>query len=240
VKSEPVNGGLVDCTYTAALTRSGNAPVNEPHVIARLKSGPLRTVIIDGRVSFGIVAAGATVTSSDTFTIRRDPRVKLKAPTLAWEIVEAPELIVPSSWGGEWEVTMTYRDATTNEITAVDKVTNVISAEELFGLALFADLASCEGEASDQRFETVCSAERAAAGCDVSVRIQVAGDRQGDTLAGSGQSTVVTSGACGDHTAGNLVEFTGIRLGTAQGGEPGSSLAKKFVRHPLLDILLPE
>jgi hypothetical protein len=167
--------------------------------------------------------------------------VKLKAPTLAWEIVEAPELIVPSSWGGEWEITMTHRDPTTNQITSVDKITDVIQTDELFGVGLFADLANCEGTVSDLHFETVCSGKRTVAGCNVSATLEVTGERQGDTLAGSGQSMIAMSGVCGNRSDGNFVEFIGVRLGVDQGGgQPGSSLVKKFVRHPLVDILLPE
>jgi len=55
-------------------------------VSAELQNYPAQVTVIDGNVSFGDVSAGATVSSSDTFTIRIDRSVPVRNSDLTWRL----------------------------------------------------------------------------------------------------------------------------------------------------------
>lgn len=153
------------------------------------------------------------------------------------------DLRLPASWAGQWEITVTYQNPETNNINAVDELTDVICANEHAGLALFEDLASCTGTSSDTHLEVRCSGEIGNGTCNASATVVVVGERTGDTFMGSGEWNATFSSGCGSLPVpvgeGVAADVSGVRLSTAQNGcgSPSSNLVRKFVRHPLLVVL---
>lgn len=74
---------VYEYTYKASITNNGSDAKN---VIATITSTDPHTIIVDGDLYFGDVAAGATVTSNDTFTIRQDRRYPIDWSKLVWNI----------------------------------------------------------------------------------------------------------------------------------------------------------
>jgi hypothetical protein len=56
------------------------------NVVAELLSAPANVTIIDSQANVGAIAAGATVTSADTFTIRVDRSTPVSALPISWRV----------------------------------------------------------------------------------------------------------------------------------------------------------
>lgn len=83
VSSQRVGRTVFDYTYTAQITNPGPGVRN---VTATVTSTSAKTVIGDGGLAFGEIPTGATVTSSDTFTIRHDRTAPFDPTALVWNI----------------------------------------------------------------------------------------------------------------------------------------------------------
>lgn len=70
-----------DYTYTVDLSDSGVAAQN---VVGTVVSSSPNTLVLKGSVKFGTVPATATITSTDTFTIRQDRRFGFDPASLHW------------------------------------------------------------------------------------------------------------------------------------------------------------
>ena len=88
VRSDRINRTVFDYTYRAKITNRG--PADYLGVSATLTSRSSRTIVVDGSLTFGDIAAGSTVTSSDTFTIRQDRHDPLNPAHLVWQIAGTP------------------------------------------------------------------------------------------------------------------------------------------------------
>ncbi|CDH45406.1 exported hypothetical protein [Candidatus Contendobacter odensis Run_B_J11] len=91
VSSKRISSTVYEYVYRAQLTNSGAAANN---VAATLTSTPQGVTIVDGALSFGNVAAGAVVSSSDTFTVRHDRQYPFNANALAWSTTFDPTFAI--------------------------------------------------------------------------------------------------------------------------------------------------
>ena len=87
VSSQRVSRTDFEYTYRVDVTNTGAAVEG---VTATVTSTAGSTAIVDGEVSFGGVFAGATVTSSDTFTIRQNRTSAFNPGALAWTVKSTP------------------------------------------------------------------------------------------------------------------------------------------------------
>jgi len=150
-------------------------------------------------------------------------------------------LRLSASWAGQWEITLTYQDAATHNVSAVDELTNVICAQEPVGLQLFEDQAHCTGKVSGHRLAVHCTSQFREGACRIKGALQLAVERTGDTLLGSGQWSAVVTGLCGPVVGGGeLIEVSGVRLTKERGActQPRSSVIQKFATHPALLMLM--
>ncbi|MDA8140178.1 MAG: DUF1566 domain-containing protein [Desulfobacteraceae bacterium] len=84
-------------TYRAQVTNTGAAAKN---VMAQATSSSSNTTIIEGLLEFGAVAAGAAVTSSDTFVIRHNRSFPLDWSVLSWRVAQGEAVEVIGVQGG--------------------------------------------------------------------------------------------------------------------------------------------
>jgi hypothetical protein len=84
ISKERVSRVEYDYTYEADITNSGP---DAQDVIATVTSNSPYTLIIDGEINFGDVAAGSTITCSDTFTIRQNRRYPFNWSDLNWDVL---------------------------------------------------------------------------------------------------------------------------------------------------------
>ena len=87
ISSKRITRTLFDFTYKVQITNSGAE--NFGDVVASVTSNAVATTIIDGSVSFGEVAPGATVPSQDTFTLRQDRTILFNPADLVWTVIQA-------------------------------------------------------------------------------------------------------------------------------------------------------
>ncbi|HET6421532.1 MAG TPA: PASTA domain-containing protein, partial [Geobacteraceae bacterium] len=86
-----------DYVYKASITNTGPAVTG---VTASAASTSAYIKILQGNLTFGNVPANATVTSSDTFTVRHDRRGAFDTTKLVWSIKVAPsQVTVPNVVG---------------------------------------------------------------------------------------------------------------------------------------------
>jgi hypothetical protein len=71
-------------SYTVNITNSGTAAASS--VSATVSSNAAATMVVNGTVSFGNVAAGQTVTSTGTFTIQQNRTVAFNPAALSWSV----------------------------------------------------------------------------------------------------------------------------------------------------------
>lgn len=83
VSSKRVSRVEYEYTYRADVTNDGQDAKN---VMAQVTSNSPYTTIIEGNLEFGDVAAGSSVTSSDTFIIKQDRRYPFGWLALTWYI----------------------------------------------------------------------------------------------------------------------------------------------------------
>ncbi len=158
--------------------------------------------------------------------------------------------IIPGIWAGEWEITITYRDATTNDIVAVNETTGVICPDDPIGLALlegvanehsYVDRVACSGLALEDSIQAVCTVQGSYDTCDFNGRLQFGMDlMSGDALSGAGAWTLTAAG-CDPPllSEGQTFVILGIRLSPDTAGlcaAPTSSLLQKFL-YPLLPFV---
>jgi len=141
------------------------------------------------------------------------------------------DLRVPEAWGGEWEITTTYRKITTNSITATDDTTAFIRTDEPFGLGPAVKAGNCAGSVSDAHLQIQCTGQATSGPCTLGTSVQLSADRTNETINGSGMVTMTVSGNCGPIANTALtVQISGHRLSLNQDPfGPGTTLVKSFV-----------
>ncbi len=88
VSQTRVGRTIFEYTYRADLANNGAVDVLS--AAGALTSGSPNTVVVDGSLGFGAVAAGATATSNDTFSFRQNRRYPFDWADLAWDIAFEP------------------------------------------------------------------------------------------------------------------------------------------------------
>ena len=87
VSEQPQKGSMALFTYRATLTNGGGALAS---AIATATSLSSKTKIVDGTLTFGPVAAGGTLVSSDTFSLSRSPKQRFDWADIVWTVVAVP------------------------------------------------------------------------------------------------------------------------------------------------------
>ena len=86
VSEQTQKNSIID-TYRATLTNGGSALASATATLRPIQGS---TKIVDGSLTFGPVAAGGAVVSTDTFAISRNSNSKLDLSTLSWTITGTP------------------------------------------------------------------------------------------------------------------------------------------------------
>jgi hypothetical protein len=100
VSSERVGRTVFLYTYRVNVVNTGGDALNTRAVVS---SSAATTVVTDGDVAFGDVAANGTVTSLDTFTIRQDRTVPFDPSQLTWTVAwgdatGTDSVVIDRSW----------------------------------------------------------------------------------------------------------------------------------------------
>ena len=130
VSSRRISATVWAYTYAASITNSGTTTATG--VLASVTSLVSTTVLTNGTIFFGDVPAGATQTSTDTFTLQIDRRYPLTNSSLSWTIdcTEGTATAVIGIAGGTIRVVNHLGDVLTLTIPplALDKDTPILAS----------------------------------------------------------------------------------------------------------------
>ncbi|HKE42925.1 MAG TPA: Calx-beta domain-containing protein [Steroidobacteraceae bacterium] len=101
-----------DYTYTAQAVNSGTTAASS--CTATLSSSSPHQTVLDGSLSFGSIAAGARVTSTDTFTFRQDRQFPFDPSALSWQVQCAAANTAPVANAGADQTVFTGITVTLN------------------------------------------------------------------------------------------------------------------------------
>jgi hypothetical protein len=186
---------------------------------------PAQVVTANGHSATFIVPAGVRLGATTVTAMNPGGHTGSVAFTVC-------DLRMPEAWGGEWDITITYRDAATQRVVATDERTAFIRTGEAFGVAVVANRGNCTGNVSDQHLEVACAAPGTSDPCTLGADVRIAADRAGETLTGSGAVTL-TVGPCGSlakRSQAYRIQITGIRVSLNQDTfGPPTTLVNSFV-----------
>lgn len=153
---------------------------------------------------------------------------------------------VPDSWAGEWDLTISFYNPSTNSRVAEESFTETICLGDPLGLSLLSPLTGCSVEVlSEGMLDVQCEAPFNLGACMLDVSAQFLGIWTGDSLTGAGQWATLGSGDCSGlppnqpADQGETIEVVGTRVSMNQDAcatSPTASLLQKFVSgvHPAL------
>src|SRR5687767_1730340 len=217
VSSVEVNAFYIDETYKARVRHVGAPGENDfaavtaqvSHLVSLLRPGALR--IVDGDITFGSVRAGETVESRDTVTFRRLRSFALNLGDIRWFLSARPDLVLPDEWAGTWRVTMTTRDPATDQIAAVDEITDSIGSGEAIGFSLMPPIVQCRWISTELLLQADCRTRIKRDPCILDATAHVSVARDANAMTGHGQWDLIATGDCGagDAGGGGLIEIDG-------------------------------
>ncbi|HKW13363.1 MAG TPA: hypothetical protein VJS69_02650 [Candidatus Krumholzibacteria bacterium] len=130
-------------------------------------------------------------------------------------------IVIPSSWAGKWQVTVTFRDCTSNAILSQEVVTSQICPGDTLTSPFGPVFDVCHGTRTGDHLEVSCHHEATAGACQVTVDIAFKMDVNGNALSGSGTFKTTATPACINSfvTAGcQKVSIAGVRLSSSTAG----------------------
>jgi beta-lactam-binding protein with PASTA domain/subtilisin family serine protease len=90
--------GRTTFNYTYTINVTNGAP-GLSNAVATVTSSAAATTIVQGSVALGTLAAGASVTSTNTFTLQQDRTVAFNPASLTWTVTGTPFEVVPNVAG---------------------------------------------------------------------------------------------------------------------------------------------
>ena len=118
VAKQRVGRSFFNYTYTATVTNSGPGKQN---VVATVTSLSPNTVIVEGTLTLGTIAASATILSTDTFTFRQNRRVLLNPDDLVYTFAyDLPSNTRPEADAGADQSTMVGSTVTLDASKSID------------------------------------------------------------------------------------------------------------------------
>ncbi len=142
-------------------------------------------------------------------------------------------LVIPSAWAGTWEISVTFRDCTSGDIIAVNKITSLACPGDTLYNPLAPIFDNCTGTRTGNHIAVDCSYGNSAGACQVTVDLSLAMDVDGSDLSGSGRVETTATPGCGDVLTSSCqdIEVAGTRLDTSTAGcDSLVNVRRPFVR----------
>jgi hypothetical protein len=247
VETRELGHHLVDEVFRAELTHTGGPGSAEFALVEARLAHPFRWAwpgfleVLDDDLEFGTVRPGESVQSRDTFTIRRIRSHSLKLQHLRWDISARPDIVLSGAWAGNWRLTITSKDPTTNRVAAVDEITEGLGVGEPVGLSLLPGFVRCAHTSSDAVLRADCTAAFRLPSCVGNASAVFTLERNGDAITGRGDWAVDAAGDCGAAagSGGESIEIVGERLSGEVEPEPFSpGVLAKLPTSPAFSALL--
>jgi hypothetical protein len=129
-------------------------------------------------------------------------------------------LVVPTAWAGTWEITLTFRDCTTNAIKSQEVITSTLCPGDTLVNPFAPIFENCTGTRTGNHLEADCQYQGSSGACQVTLDLSFSMDVNGNALSGSGQFQSTATPECGDLlvAACERVGIAGTRLSSSTAG----------------------
>ncbi len=129
-------------------------------------------------------------------------------------------LVVPTAWAGTWEITLTFRDCTTDAIRTQEVMISQICPGDTLVNPFVEIFEDCSGTRTGNHLEAECEYQNSNGACQVTLALDFSMDVNGDALTGSGTIQSTATPECGTFfTAGcEEVDIAGTRLSSSIAG----------------------
>ena len=129
-------------------------------------------------------------------------------------------LVIPAEWAGTWEITLTFRDCSTNEIRGQEVLTSLVCPGDTLVNPFVAIFEDCDGSRTGNHLEANCSYQNSEGACQITVGVDFSMDVSGNSLTGSGTITTPATPECGGlfTTGCERVGISGTRLSSSTAG----------------------
>lgn len=129
-------------------------------------------------------------------------------------------LIIPSGWAGTWEITLTFRDCSTNAIRSQEVVISQVCPGDTLVNPFAPLFEDCSGTRTGNHLEAECQASSSNGACQVTVSLDFTMDVSGDDLSGSGTIQTTATPECGTffESGCERVGISGTRLSASTAG----------------------
>lgn len=131
-------------------------------------------------------------------------------------------LVVPAEWAGTWEITLTFRDCTTNAIKSQEVITSMVCPGDTLVNPFAPIFEDCDGTRAGNHLEADCTYQGSEGACQVTLNLSFSMDVSGNSLSGSGQFQSTATPECSDLlvAACENVTIAGTRISSSTAGCP--------------------
>jgi len=105
-------------------------------------------------------------------------------------------IVIPSSWAGTWEITLTFRDCSNNEILSQEVVTAQVCPGDTLVNPFSQVFEACTGTRTGNHMEVSCESQTSDGACQVTTSVDFKIDVNGNQLSGSGTFQTTTTPEC--------------------------------------------
>jgi hypothetical protein len=141
-------------------------------------------------------------------------------------------LVVPAEWAGTWEIALTFRDCTSNEILSQEVITSQVCPGDTLVNPFIPIFENCDGTRTGNHLEASCEYAASFDACQITVATDFTMDVEGNQLSGSGTITTTATPGCGSlfTTGCQRVGISGTRISTSTSGcdDPTVTTARRL------------
>jgi hypothetical protein len=126
-------------------------------------------------------------------------------------------LVVPAAWAGTWQITLTFRDCSTDEIRAQEVVTAKVCPGDTLVNPFNDIFEHCDGTRTGNHLTASCEHTNSSGACQITVSTDFTMDVSGNSLTGSGTIQTTATPECGGlfTTGCERVGISGTRLSSS-------------------------
>lgn len=105
-------------------------------------------------------------------------------------------VVIPSSWAGTWEITLTFRDCSSNAILSQEVVTSQVCPQDTLVNPFSHVFEACSGERVGNHLEVSCQKQSTDGACQVTTSVDFTIDVSGNQLSGGGTFQTTATPEC--------------------------------------------
>jgi hypothetical protein len=130
-------------------------------------------------------------------------------------------IVVPASWAGTWQITLTFRNCVTNDILSQEVVTAQVCPGDTLVNPFGPVFEQCTGSRTGNHLEASCESSTSNGACQVTADLDFTMDVNGNQLTGSGTINLTATPGCASTalaTDCQRIGIAGTRLSSSTAG----------------------